>query len=60
MGALIPFTLLYTYGLDRMLYWTRSERTLWLVLAVILLVVTVSECVINADAFSSQYNWFHS
>lgn len=58
-GALIPFMIVYVYGLDLALRWTR--RT-WPVLATVLIIVTavtVSEIRVNRPVFSSDYNWFH-
>jgi hypothetical protein len=59
-GALIPFALFYTYGLDRALCWIKGERPRLLVLLGIVLTITVSEIFINSVAFLSEYNWFHS
>jgi hypothetical protein len=58
-GALIPFLLLYVYGLDRVLCRMRSDWPQLLVLVGIVLLMTVSEIIVNRGAFSSQYNWFH-
>jgi hypothetical protein len=57
-GALVPFALLYVYGLDRALAWTKSAWPAALVLAGLLFFVTVSEVDINSRAFASAYNWF--
>jgi len=58
-GALIPFSLLYVFGLDRALSWWKSDRLRLLALAGIALFVAISQIAINAPAFFSQYNWFH-
>jgi hypothetical protein len=58
-GALIPFLLLYVYGLDRVLCRMKSDWPRLLALAGIVLIMTVSEIILNRGAFSSQYNWFH-
>src|SRR5207248_2475623 len=56
-GAMIPFAMLYIYGLNRLLRATPA-----LVLATIVAVtvaITTSEFLANRVAFSSAYNWFH-
>ena len=58
-AALIPFALLYVFGLDRALGRWKSERLRFLVLIAIVLLATVSEIAVNKPAFSSEYNWFH-
>jgi hypothetical protein len=58
-GALIPFLLLYVYGLDRALCRVKSDWPRLLVLVGIVLLVTLSEIIVNRAAFASQYNWFH-
>jgi hypothetical protein len=57
-GALVPFALLYVYGLDRAFAWTKSPWPAAIVLVAILFFVTVSEIEINSPAFASAYNWF--
>jgi Predicted membrane protein (DUF2142) len=57
-GALVPFALLYVYGLDRAFARFKSPWPGALVLAGILFFVTVSEVDINSAALSSAYNWF--
>jgi hypothetical protein len=56
LGALIPFALLYVYGLDRLLH--RWPTLLLPALTTIAIVVTVSDAFANRVAFSSAYNWF--
>ena len=58
-GALIPFVLLYLYGLEVAL---RRFHLEWLCLPILIgigLLVMASEIQINAVAFASEYNWFH-
>jgi hypothetical protein len=59
LGALIPFLLLFVYGLDRALSFTKSRWPRWLALAAMILFMLVSEIAIDWPVFSSQYNWFH-
>jgi hypothetical protein len=57
LGALIPFALLYVYGLNRLL---RGLPGLVLgALAAIAITITISEILANSVAFTSAYNWFH-
>lgn len=59
LGALIPFLLLFVYGLDRALSFTESRWLRWLALAGIVLFMVISEIATDWPVFSSQYNWFH-
>ena len=58
LGALIPFLLLYLYGLDRVLD-RLSLRAKFLVLALLILFLLVSEITADWPVFFSKYNWFH-
>jgi hypothetical protein len=58
-GALVPFLLLYAYGLDRALDRGAMRRFKWPALGFILLAITISEAVVNGPVFASRYNWFH-
>ena len=58
-GALIPFLLLYVYGLDQALGRVKNKATPILVLSGVVLLILISEIGINLPAFYSQYNFFH-
>jgi hypothetical protein len=58
LGALIPFMLLFVYGIDRLLK-KSGEPAKFLALAAIILFMLVSEITVDWPVFSSQYNWFH-
>jgi len=58
-GALIPFALLYVYGLERLCRSLGAGRLSLLVLTVIMAFVTISEIIVNRVAFASEHNWFH-
>ncbi len=58
-GALIPFLLLYVYGLDQVLGRIKNRATPILVLSAVVLLILISETGINRPAFHSQYNFFH-
>ncbi len=58
LGALVPFLLLYLYGLDRVLN-QLSLRTKFLALALLILFMLVSEITADWPVFFSRYNWFH-
>ena len=58
-GALIPFALLYVYGLERLCRSFGAGRLSLLVLTVIMALVTTSEIIVNRVAFASEHNWFH-
>ena len=57
LGALIPFAMLYVYGLSRLL---RDEPHLVIgAIGAIAIAITFSELLANRVAFTSAYNWFH-
>jgi hypothetical protein len=57
LGPLIPFAMLYVYGLSRLL---RNDAKLVLgVVGAIAIIITVSDALANSVAFTSAYNWFH-
>jgi hypothetical protein len=58
-GALIPFLLLYVYGLEQVLGRIKNKATPILVLSGVVLLIVISEIGINLPDFSSQYNFFH-
>jgi hypothetical protein len=58
-GALVPFALLFVFGLDRVLGFVKRDCARLSVLGVIMLAITISEVVLSVPAFASQYNWFH-
>lgn len=58
-GALIPFMIVYVYGLDIILRWTHRTWPLFATVVIIVTGVTISEIRVNRPAFSSDYNWFH-
>ena len=56
-GVMIPFAMLYVYGLGRTL---RAVPPLVLAaVGAIAVAITVSEFFANSVAFASAYNWFH-
>jgi hypothetical protein len=59
IGALIPFLLLYVYGLEKVLRPLKNELALTVAVIGIVLMMTISEYFVNLPAFSSPYNWFH-
>jgi hypothetical protein len=58
LGMLIPFLLLFVFGLDRVLS-RFGHRTKFFALGGIILFMVISEIAIDRPVFSSQYNWFH-
>jgi hypothetical protein len=57
-GALIPFALVYVYGISWLFRRFNAALPL-LVLGVFLAFVTMSEIRINRRVFASEHNWFH-
>jgi Predicted membrane protein (DUF2142) len=59
LGALIPFLLLYVYGLDRVLNRVRRYWLKPLVLTGLILFMLISEIAIDWQIFQNPYNWYH-
>ncbi len=59
LGVLIPFLLLYLYGLERVLEKFAGLRGRLLILGVLLVVMLATETAINWKIFANEYNWFH-
>jgi hypothetical protein len=59
LGALIPFVLLFVFGLDLALCRVKNHWLRPLMLAGIILSMLVSEIATDWPVFFSQYNWFH-
>jgi hypothetical protein len=59
LGALIPFSLLYLYGLDRALCRVKNNWVRPLVLIGMILFMLISEILIDWRLFPNAYNWFH-
>src|SRR5262249_45063598 len=57
-GALIPFALLYVYGIGCLLRRVGPVASI-IVVAGIMAFATVSEIFINRAVFASEHNWFH-
>jgi hypothetical protein len=59
IGALIPFLLLYLYGMDCALSRIKNRWAKPLALAGLILFMLVSEIATDRMMFSNTYNWFH-
>lgn len=57
-GALIPFALLYVYGISFLFRRINAALPL-VILGVIVVFATASEIAINRVVFASEHNWFH-
>ena len=58
LGALIPFLLLFTFGLNCVLN-KFSDAAKYFVLAAIILFMLIAEITIDWPVFPNTYNWFH-
>src|SRR5262249_43835377 len=58
LGALVPFLLLFVYGIDRLLS-RLGSRGKFFALSTIIFSMLVLEIVADLPAFFSRYNWFH-
>jgi hypothetical protein len=57
-GALIPFAVVYVYGLDFLFRKLRAFFPL-MIIAAIMIWVTVASFFLHRAIFASAYNWFH-
>lgn len=58
LGALIPFMLLFVYGLDFALK-KFGDRVKFLILGAMILSMLTSEIIMDRPVFLNEYNWFH-
>ncbi len=58
LGALIPFLLLFVYGIDRLLSRFRP-RIKFSALAAMMILMLITETAADWPAFFNDYNWFH-
>jgi hypothetical protein len=58
LGALIPFTLLYLYGLDRLLGWLKLQRLRPMALGAMIVFMLGTEIMTDWPVFGSEYNWY--
>jgi hypothetical protein len=58
VGMLIPFMVLFAFGLDRMLN-RLGERAKFIALTALLLFMLVSEIITDWQIFPNDYNWYH-
>ena len=58
LGALIPFTVTFVYGLDRLLKRLGTNAKFFILAGMILIMVT-TEVATDWPVFSNPFNWFH-
>jgi len=58
-GVMIPFAVLYVYGLDWITKKLKHDSVVLLLVLAIITLTTASEISLNAPAFGSPFNWFH-
>ncbi|MGA2245777.1 MAG: DUF2142 domain-containing protein [Verrucomicrobiota bacterium] len=60
LGALVPFSLLFMLGFDRLLRrLTSNVAAKYIALAAFILYMVIAEMVTNYPVFFDAYNWFH-
>jgi 4-amino-4-deoxy-L-arabinose transferase-like glycosyltransferase len=59
LGALVPFALLYTYGVSELVRRFRIAFPAWLGVGLIMMIASISEIFIKHSVFASEHNWFH-
>jgi hypothetical protein len=58
-GSLIPFLLVYLYGLEWAAKRLQREGLLWWILAGMVVIMVGSQIAVDWAVFSSRWNWFH-
>jgi hypothetical protein len=58
-GTLIPFFLVYLYGLKWIAQKVKGEGLLWWILGGMIVLMVGSQIAVDRVAFASQWNWFH-
>lgn len=58
LGALVPFLIFISYGLDRVLDGCATKKKL-VILAISILIILATEIITDHQVFSDPYNWFH-
>jgi hypothetical protein len=58
-GALIPFLLIYLYGLKWLAIRLKGEGLLWWILAGMVALMAGSQIAVDHVVFASKWNWFH-
>jgi hypothetical protein len=59
-GVMIPFAVLYVYGLDWIAKRLNRDAIVLVLVLAIITVTTTSEISLNRPAFGSAFNWFHA
>ena len=59
LGALVPFALLYTYGVSEFARRFRIGFPAWIGVGLIVTVASISEIAVKHSVFASEHNWFH-
>ncbi|MBN1787972.1 MAG: DUF2142 domain-containing protein [Sedimentisphaerales bacterium] len=57
--TLIPFLIIYLYGLEKVLKMFRIKFNPLIVVIALAVAITISEIILSFPAFASPYNWFH-
>jgi hypothetical protein len=58
-GALVPFALLYTYGVLDLVRRVAPRFPAWIMLALIAALASSFEIAVKHSVFASEHNWFH-
>jgi hypothetical protein len=59
LGVLVPFALLYTYGVGEILRYFRIVFPAWIGVGLIMMIALISEIFVKHSVFASEHNWFH-
>lgn len=59
IGALVPFALLYTYGVSELVRRIRIDVPAWIGVGLLVMIASISEIAVKNSVFASQHNWFH-
>jgi hypothetical protein len=58
-ASVVPFVLLFSYALKCVLLWIPARWPRMILFAGIIVLIAVSQCVLERPVFSSRYNFFH-
>ena len=58
-GALVPFAILYVFGLINLTRILLPRISPWVVLLAIVAICCGSEIAVKHSVFESEHNWFH-
>ncbi len=59
LGALVPFALLFAYGVSEFVRRLRIGFPAWIGVGLMMIIASISEMMVKHSVFTSEHNWFH-